>query len=330
MYTVTLTGGTKFLSESGVSMLDSASRSKVTLPHSCKTGRCSSCKCRVLSGVTQALQSEIGLTDSEKVDGWILSCVRSAESDVTLEIEDLSAWDIPSVKTLPCRIDSMQLLARDVLQIKLRLPPSSNFIFIPGQYIDVISPRGVRRSYSLAGAGSENTILELHVRAVAGGAMSNYWFNEARLNDLLRLNGPLGTFFLRETVGHDLIFLATGTGIAPVKAILESMQRLSFHKQPLSVTVFWGGRQEHDLYLNPLDFSSLIKYVPVQSRPLATWKGATGYVQEVLLASHLNLSRATVYACGSDAMIQGARETLIAAGLMPSRFYSDAFVPSGA
>lgn len=329
MHTVTLTGGTQFSSESGVSMLDSASRSKVTLPHSCKTGRCSSCKCRVLSGVTQALQSEIGLTDGEKVDGWILSCVRSAESDVTLEIDDLSAWDIPSVKTLPCRIDSMQLLASDVLQIKLRLPPSSDFIFIPGQYIDVIGPKGMRRSYSVAGASSDSTILELHIREVTGGAMSQYWFNEAKPNDLLRLNGPLGTFFLREIVGHDLIFLATGTGIAPVKAILESMQRLPTQKHPLSVTVFWGGRQERDLYLNPIDFSSSITYVPVQSQPLATWMGAIGYVQDVLLTSNLNLSRAAVYACGSDAMIQGARETLTAAGLTPSRFYSDAFVPSG-
>jgi CDP-4-dehydro-6-deoxyglucose reductase, E3 len=330
MYTVTLTGGTKFSSESGVSILDSASRSKVALPYSCKTGRCSSCKCRVLSGVTHALQSEVGLTESEKVDGWVLSCVRSAESDVTLELDDLSAWCIPSAKTLPCRIDSMQLLASDVLEIKLRLPPNSNFIFIPGQYIDVIGPGGVRRSYSLAGASSENSILELHIRAVAGGAMSQYWFNQARLNDLLRLNGPLGTFFLRETVGHDLIFLATGTGIAPVKAILESMKRLPLSEQPLSVTVFWGGRQQRDLYLDPSDFSSLIDYVPVQSRPSADWKGASGYVQDVLLASRPNLSRATVYACGSDAMIQGSRQALIAAGLKPSRFYSDAFVPSGA
>jgi CDP-4-dehydro-6-deoxyglucose reductase len=139
----------------------------------------------------------------------------------------------------------------------------------------------------------------------------------------------LGTFFLRETAGMDMIFLATGTGIAPVKAMLESMTALAADQRPSSVTVFWGGRHAHDFYLNVGDIPGGHTYVPVRSRPDETWSGAKGHVQDVLLAAVTDLSNAAVYACGSDAMIHDAQARVVAAGLSPKRFYSDAFVCSG-
>ena len=331
MFVVELAGGKRFTTEEGETMLDAAARNAINLNYSCKSGRCSTCKCKVLSGVTKALQPETGLTEEEKAGGWILSCVRSAETDVVLEADDLGGIALPVPKTLPCRISAINRLAPDVLQVHLRLPPTADFKFIPGQYIDVIGPSGVRRSYSLAKASFADKLLELHVRAVEGGVMSHYWFNQAKLNDLLRLHGPLGTFFLRDTADIDLIFLATGTGIAPVKAMLESLANFQADKLPKSVTVLWGGRKSQDFYLNMADIQGDHTYIPVQSRPDQGWSGAKGYVQDVPLdsISDLTLKNAAVYACGSDAMIHSAKAKFVATGLPAKRFYSDAFVCSG-
>lgn len=328
MSLITLSYGQRFSADPGVSILCAAERSGVVLPYSCKTGRCSSCKCKVTQGESQALQEETGLTAAEKADGWILSCVRTATSDLSLEVEDLGGVVLPAAKTVPCRISAIDRLAPDVVRVMLRMPPATEFNFIPGQYVDVIGSGGVRRSYSLASAGLVGKELELHIRAVDGGAMSRYWFEQAKVNDLLRLNGPLGTFFLRDMKGLDLVFLATGTGIAPVKAMLESMAALPEDRQPTSVTVLWGGCTSQDLYFDVASIPGHHRFVPVLSRAAGDWSGARGYVQQHLLSIYPDLSNAAVYACGSDAMIHDAKTTLTKVGLPAQRFYSDAFVCS--
>lgn len=328
MKTITLSSGKTFNIETGISILEAAERYAISLPYSCKTGRCSTCKCKAVAGDTEALQEEVGLTATEKADGWILSCVRTAVTDLSLDVEDLGSVVLPEAKTLPCRINSIDKLASDVVRVLLRLPPTADFSFIPGQYIDVIGPSGVRRSYSLANASFASKQLELHIRAVDSGVMSQYWFGQAKANDLLRLSGPLGTFFLRDVAGLDLVFLATGTGIAPVKAMLESMSDLAVEKQPRSVTVFWGGRTPQDLYFDVAAIPGRFDFVPVLSRADTQWTGARGHVQQAVLSMLPDLSHAAVYACGSDAMIRDAQITLTVAGLPSKRFYSDAFVCS--
>jgi len=329
MALVTLSSGKSFQADEASSILDAAAQSLISLPYSCKTGRCSTCKCKVINGETRSLHPETGLTEQEKAEGWILSCVRTAETDVLLEVDVRSGVDLPTAKTWPCRISEIKPLAHDVVQVLLRLPPTADFRFIPGQYIDVIGPNGIRRSYSLANANFADKQLELHIRAVKGGAMSDYWFNRAKPNDLLRLNGPLGTFFLREQGGLDLFFLATGTGIAPVKAMLESMINISPAQMSKSVTVLWGGRKPEDLYFDVSQIPVSNIYIPVLSRPVEGWEGARGYVQDVLLNIKPDLTNAAVYACGSDAMIQSARTRFLEAGLLAKHFYSDAFLSSG-
>lgn len=330
MWEITLSSGANFTMEPGLSILDAATASGISLPYSCRTGRCSTCKCKVIHGDTTALETETGLTAKEQADGWILSCVRTANTNVGLEVEDLGGLQLPPAKMLPCRIRVIEKLAPDVVRILLRLPLTNEFNFMPGQYIEIIGPGGIRRSYSLAAAGFADKTLELHVRAVEGGVMSDYWFNHAKTNDLLRLNGPLGTFFLRDAAGMDLVFLATGTGIAPVKAILESISDLEPGQHPDSVTVLWGGRIPDDLYL---DFGAMPgehRFIPVLSRADNGWLGARGHVQDVLLDQRTNLRKTVVYACGSDAMIHSARDALLQAGLPDNRFHSDAFVCSAA
>jgi CDP-4-dehydro-6-deoxyglucose reductase len=328
MAEIILSSGGRFEVQPGASILDAAAKAGVFMPYSCKSGRCSTCKCKVLEGETTALQAEIGLSEEERAQGWILSCVRSASADVVLESEDLGGIELPVVKTLPCRISSLEKLAPDVLHVVLRLPPTAEFNFLPGQYIDVIGPEGLRRSYSLASAEGGSKTLELHIRAVNGGAMSAYWFGQAKVNDLIRLNGPLGTFFLRQTAGLDLVFLATGTGIAPVKAILETFPGLASEQRPKSVTVLWGGRVPTDLYIDIEAMSGDHCYVPVLSRADHSWTGKRGYVQDVLLGLKPDLTNAAVYACGSDAMIRSAQDRVASVGLPANRFYSDAFVCS--
>ena len=325
---VTTATGAKFEAKVGESMLDAALRNGVVLPYSCRTGRCSTCKCKVSTGETVALHPELGLSEDEKKDGWILSCVRGAITDVALDVEDLGDTELFPAKTLPSRIESMDLLADDVVKVMLRLPPTADFRFNAGQYLDVIGPNGVRRSYSIASGTVHEQKLELHIRRVPDGELSDYWFTKAKANDLLRLNGPLGTFFLRDVTGLDLVFLATGTGIAPVKAMLEGLRDTPAHKMPKSITVYWGGRVYSDLYWTPPPMDFELRYLPTLSRAHDGWDGARGYVHHVCLATSNNLQNAAVYACGSDAMIQSAHRELTAAGLPENRFYSDAFVCS--
>jgi CDP-4-dehydro-6-deoxyglucose reductase, E3 len=329
MLTVTTIEGRTFEQAEGQSILDAALAQGIGLPYSCRTGRCSSCKVRLVSGRTAALTHELGLTAQEKTEGWILSCAQTAQTHLQIDAEDLTGVTLPVVKTLPCRIIDVQLLAADVMQVRLRLPPSSPLNWLAGQYIDIIGHGGLRRSYSVANACKSEQTLELQIRAVENGAMSDYWFTTAKANDLLRLHGPLGTFFLRECDGLDLVFLATGTGIAPVKAILEDLADTLRLSKPRSVTVYWGGRQASDIYLDISEISTHIRFVPVLSRGADDWAGERGYVQDALLRHERDWTQTVVYACGSDAMIQTAKQVLTQAGLADKRFYSDAFVCSG-
>lgn len=329
MVKIQTTHGKAFTQSAGHTLLDAAANSGIGLPYSCKTGRCSTCKCKVLTGQSTAILDELGLTVEEKSQGFILSCVRSASTDMLIEVEDLGDQVIPEVKTLPSRITSLEKLATDVLSVKLRFPPNTPFNFLAGQYIDVIGPGGIRRSYSIANAQASDNQLQLHIRAVQSGAMSQYWFDQAKVNDLLRINGPFGSFFTRSLGGLHLVFLATGTGIAPAKAMLEQLAIDPLDKQPLSATLYWGGREPQDLYADPSQWNPLLRYVPVLSRPSGDWTGARGHVQNSLLNDEPDWANTVVYACGSDTMIQSAKAELTKAGLPSNRFYSDAFVPSG-
>jgi len=325
---ITLASGRSFSCETGESLLDAALRSGVALAYSCRTGRCSTCMCKISAGTAVALYDEQGLSDAEKAEGWVLSCVRTPTSDATLDVDDFAGVELPKAWTLPCRIQSLERMAPDVVRVVLRLPPNGVLSFLPGQYVDIIGPNGIRRSYSLANANAEEKRFELHIRAVAGGQFSAYWFEQAKENDLLRLHGPLGTFFLRTLAGKDLIFLATGTGIAPVKAMLEGLQTFSPEERPASVTVYWGGRHSEDLYWDPATVQGAHRFVPVLSRPGSQWQGASGYVQQILLGERHDFSNAVVYACGSDLMIRSAKKALEGAGLPAREFFSDAFVSS--
>lgn len=328
MFKISLVSGNGFPATEGTFLTDAAIDAGVALPYSCKTGRCGTCRMKVVSGTTVVMQDESDLTDAERAEGWIFGCCRAALSNLEIDVEDLTGLDLPKAKTLPCRIETIEDVAPDVRKFVLRLPPSANFSYLPGQYANIIGPGGHRRSYSLAGVDAQKGHLMFHVRKVPSGALSAYWFGAAKKNDLLRLNGPLGTFVLRDVTGVDLVFLATGTGMAPVVAMLEQVAGLPPDAAPRSVRVIWGGRVPADLYLDPKRICPEVQYTPTLSQAPSEWAGAREYVQDVLIASGMDLCTARVYACGSDKMINVAKTKLLGAGLPPKAFHSDAFVYS--
>jgi len=330
---VTLANGTRFEAGSGTPMLDAALAQGVVLEHSCRTGRCGTCKARLVSGTAAALRPPVSLTDAEIAQGWVLTCAHEATSDAGLDIEDLGLLAGISARVVPARIDALERVAPDVMRVHLRLPPRSELRFLAGQYVDVTSPAGIHRSYSIASDPAAPGRIELQVRRVDAGHLSAYWFERAQPNDLLRFNGPRGTFFLRPVAGLDLVFLATGTGVAPICAMLRQVAAMAPQERPHSVSLYWGGRQRADLYLDPHEHLPALRYVPVLSREDAGWGGARGHVQDVLLHDVAQgrlrgLAHCAVYACGSDLMIHGASRALADAGLPPRRFFSDAFVSS--
>jgi CDP-4-dehydro-6-deoxyglucose reductase len=318
--------------ENGVSVLQSALDANIALAYSCANGRCGACKVQVLSGQVLPIVANSGSNSSDKLgEGWILSCANAPASDLVIEAEVLDGITLPKSKVYPVRIADIQKINSRVILVKLRLPPAIKFECVAGQYIDVIGVNGCRRSYSVANLTNATNLIELQIRYVENGIMSQYWFNEARVNDLLRINGPLGSFVLRDMTNLHLVFLATGTGIAPVKAMIESIDSNVHITKPISINLYWGGRTKEDLYLDPSVWSPHVEYTSVLSREddKNSHSHFNGYVQEALLMLSKNdFARSVIYACGSKSMIDSSREELIKNGLPADKFFADVFVCS--
>jgi CDP-4-dehydro-6-deoxyglucose reductase, E3 len=333
MSTVSLANAKQFSCTAESTLLDAAKTQGLTLEHSCRTGRCGICKAQVVHGKTHALKNEEALSSEEIQAGYVLTCCRAAVTDVALDIEDLGYLGSIKTQTLACKIDSIYKLAPDVLQIFLRLPPNNQFEYLSGQYIDVIAKNGIRRSYSIANAFQHLGKIELHIRQVNEGKMSHYWFNEAQVNDLLRFEGPQGTFCyrsntLRNSTEKNIIFLATGTGIAPIKSILEALDNAAEHVNTKNIYIYWGGRTQQDIYWQPVFAKLNIHFRPTLSRAHSHWAGRSGYIQDAVIADKITLKESVVYACGSNTMIHSAQKRLLLHGLDKHNFYSDAFVSS--
>lgn len=328
MPTVTLSNGRSFHADTGISILEAANAAGVTLEYSCRTGRCGICKAPLLAGKTTIVRSEDeSLTKNEALDGLILTCCRAAESDVSLDVESLDRLNGIEIRTMPARIVSIEPLAEDIVRIVLKTPPTTPLRFVAGQYIDVIAD-GVRRSYSLANAPRADGLLELIIKRYTGGHLSAFWFERAKPNDLIRLEGPFGTFFRRDAEPANILFLATGTGIAPVKALLEEMSANREAGFFPCVRLFWGNRKAESFIWNPASLGLDIDFHRLLSGADPDWNGRKGHIHKAAIEDGVDPANTIVYACGSSAMIASARDALIALGLPMRRFLSDAFVSS--
>jgi len=314
-----------FTSIEGSNILNSALSAGLVFNYSCKNGQCGTCKTTLLEGEIIEVQPQLALHETDGEDQF-LSCCCEAASDILIDAIDLSIMHGIETKILPTKINSINLLSEDIMQVKLRLPPASNFVFLEGQFIDIIGPNSIRRSYSIASISSNKEMILL-IKRVKNGELSNYWFNEAKSNNLLRIEGPKGTFFLRDRV-KPLVFLATGTGIAPIISILDGLDSDPDFNQTESISLFWGNRVQQDFVWKPNFKKINVDFYPIISREDDNWRGEIGYVQDVALRKLNEVKAADVYACGATEMIDEAKNRFIEAGLDEKDFYSDAFVQS--
>jgi CDP-4-dehydro-6-deoxyglucose reductase len=322
--------GHNFVAEADETILEAALRQGLTMPYGCRDGACGACKGKVLSGTVDHGKSQAhALSDAEKAAGLTLFCCATAHSDLKLECKQVSLATDIQVKTLPSRIEKMERLAPDVIDMHLRLPANERLQFLAGQYIDILLKDGKKRSFSLANAPHDDALLQLHIRHVPGGLFTDQVFSTMKVRDILRFNGPHGGFFLREDSTKPMIFLAGGTGFAPIKALVE---HAIAEQCTRPIHIYWGAKARVDLYLPDLPEQwaaahANIKFVPVLAEPAAddAWNGRTGFVHQAVTVDHENLSDFQVYACGSPGMIDAAKRDFLAAGLPEEEFFADAF-----
>ncbi len=330
-YKVTIqSSGHEFWVEGVETVLEAALRAGHPLPYGCRNGTCGSCMGAVLSGQV-AYQPDIpaALTPQDQAQGKALFCQARPCSDLVIQVREVEAVrDIP-VKTLPCRVVQLQRLAPDVMRLYLKLPASERLQFLAGQYIAMLLRNGRRRDFSLANAPHADALLELHIRLVPGGEFTHYVFSELKENAILRFQGPLGTFFLREDSSRPIILMGGGTGFAPLKSILEH----AFH---IGVTrpmhLYWGVRARADLYLHALprqwaEKHAGFRYTPVLSEPQSedNWTGRTGFVHAAVAADYPDLSGYDVYMSGPPVMINAAKAAFAVQGLPAEQLFYDSF-----
>lgn len=335
--------GREFIVEDGETVLAAALRAGVGLPYGCKNGACGTCKGKLLEGeLIYGTYSSHALSEQERARGAALFCVSRPATDLVIEARELTGFgDIP-IRKMPCRIAKIERPAPDVAIVSLQLPANERLQYRAGQYIEFILNDGQRRSYSIATPPHADELLTLHIRHMPGGVFTDRLFGAKapplKERDILRLEGPLGTFFLREDDRRPIVLLASGTGFAPIKAIAEYI----FHKRlnrdepnrpARPVWLYWGCRTRADLYLHELPLAWAreqpnFTYVPVLSEPKPEdgWSGRTGFVHRAVMEDMPDLSGVQVYACGAPVMVEAARRDFTAqCGLPEDQFFADAF-----
>jgi len=312
------------------SILSAALRQGVNLPYGCRSGNCGSCKSLLVEGeINYPFEQALSLSDEEKQHGMALLCQAQPQSDLVIEAQVIPADEEIVVKKLPCRLTEKDQLCHDVIKLRLKLPVMEEFAYRAGQYIDILLPDGRRRSFSLANAPYINGSLELHVRHIEGGDFTGYVFDELQEKSILRVEGPHGQFYLREESDRPIIFMAGGTGFAPIKSIIEYCIT---HQIERPMHLYWGVRSEEDLYMDELaklwaaDFAH-INYVPVLSDPKKDDDTSirTGYVHEAIIEDFSDLSLYDIYASGPPAMVYAGKEAFEKCQLPMEHYYSDAF-----
>ena len=319
-----------FQAEAGEPILDAALRHGLMLPYGCRDGVCGACRSRVLSGSVSHGTTAQALSQADRDAGFALLCCAHANEDLTIEAREVrSSADLP-VKTLPAKVDTLTRAAPDVMIVELRLPPGERLQFLAGQYIDILLKDGRRRAFSLANAPHDDARLQLHIRRNPQGHFTRHVFEGMKERDLLRINGPHGSFFLREDSTKPVLLVAGGTGFAPLKAIIE---HAIAQKSPRPMTLYWGARRRVDLYLAETAGRwarehARIRFVPVLSEaaPDDRWTGRTGFVHSAVMQDFTDLSGHQVYVCGSPEMVAAARRDFVGQRRLPeSEFFADSF-----
>ena len=319
-----------FVVEENEYILDAALRQGIAFPYQCKTGSCATCLGKVVSGEVHYPDGlPLTVMEHEHQQGKAVFCVSVAQSDLVLEVNEINSSSDVQVKMLPARVNSLRLLADDVMEMTLKLPAAEKMNFYAGQYIEFIMRDRSRRAFSIANSPTNDECLELHLRNVPEGVFTNHVFNSMKEKAMVRIEGPFGQFYIRNTSNRPLVLMAGGTGFAPIKSILE---KLIEEGDTRPINLYWGARAKSDLYRNDLAEQwaqqyAHINYIPVLSEAKASdnWNGRTGFVHEAVIEDIANITDFDVYMAGPPIMINSAKTALSDKGLPVDQLFSDSF-----
>jgi CDP-4-dehydro-6-deoxyglucose reductase len=330
--------GHRFEVAPGETVLTGALRAGVGLPYGCKNGACGSCKGRLVDGSLHHLpHAASALSPDEEARGFALFCSALPDTDLVIEAREVRGIGEIPIKKLPARVASLTKAAPDVTIVRLQLPATERLQYLPGQYVELILRDGKRRSYSMGTAPGVEDQIELHIRHTPGGLFTDQVFGAGAFadkplkeRDILRFEGPFGSFFLRDDSAKPMVLVASGTGFAPIKAIVEHAVLKNVDRP---MRLYWGGRRPHDLYFDNVAKGwertlPAFEYVPVVSNAIAedAWTGRSGFVHRAVMDDYPDLSGYQVYVCGAPIVVDSARREFVAErGLPADEFYADAF-----
>jgi len=311
--------------------LNAALRQGVMLPYSCKNGTCGSCKGKLESGeVHYPFHPPLALSREDIGEGFTLLCQAEPTGDLVIRAREIEAVRDIQVRKMPARVIEKTRLAPDVMRIKIKLPNAQRLQFLAGQYLEIILPDGKRRAFSIASAPQCEDEIELHIRHVEGGGFTGWVFDQMKERDILRLEAPLGTFFVRnDQVDRPMIMMGGGTGFAPLKSMIED---LLAHQDKRSLHFFWGVRSPAELYMHEqaqrwAEENEHIQYSTALLEPgdeIITDSFA-GVVHEAVLEQYSNLSSFDIYMSGPPAMIDAGRTAFLENGAEKRRIFFDSF-----
>lgn len=307
-------------------ILDAALREDIGLPYGCRNGACGNCISTLKAGEVGYPEGKTRALEGAP-ENSCLTCQARPKSDVSLAVKVVETASEIEVRTLPCRVHKHEALAHDVMAIWLKLPEGQRLQFMAGQYLNFVLSDGRERAFSIANAPHDDEFIELHIRHVDGGEFTDYVFDKLQDKAIMRIRGPLGTFFLREDSERPVVFVAGGTGFAPIKGQIEHALHIG-DKRPMHL--YWGVRSKRDLYQAELvkqwaSENDNIHFVPVLSEPDEDWGGRSGFVHEAVVADHPDMSGFDVYMAGPPVMVDAGKNAFIEAGLSTDYMFSDSF-----
>jgi len=326
-----ISSGAIFTVNEGESVLNAALRQGVMLPYSCKNGTCGSCKGHLESGeVHYPFHPPMALSREEMGEGCALLCQAEPTGDLEIRVREIEAVRDIQIRKMPARVTEKTLLAPDVMRIRIKLPNAQRLQFLAGQYLEILLADGKRRAFSIASPPQSEDEIELHIRHVDGGGFTGWVFDELKERDILRLEAPLGNFFIRnDRLERPMILMGGGTGFAPLKSMLED---LLAHQDKRPLHLFWGARSRAELYLHEqaqhwAEQNEHIQYSTALLEPAdALTSGSySGFVHQAVLQKYADLSGFDIYMSGPPAMIDASRSAFLESGAEKQRIFFDSF-----
>jgi len=318
-----------FTASAEETVLEAALKSDVSLPYGCRGGRCGACKGKILKGSVSYDETPKGLTQQMQDDGYAFFCQAHACSDLDIAVDEVEKLNQIKIMKMPVKVAKLEQLSHDVMRVYLKLPENIRLQFFAGQYLDFIQENGEHRSFSITNAPHDDEFIELHIRHIDGGEYTQYIFDRLKVNEILRIEAPLGNFTLQESSPRPVILMGGGTGFAPLKGILEHAFHIGLEKP---MHLFWGVRSLRDLYMPdlPVEWTRrypLFQFTPVLSEPLPedNWQGETGYVHHAVMKHYPDMKNLDIYMSGPPVMVYGARDDFMQKGVPEKQLFSDAF-----